>query len=90
MPGGDKLLAQPGVTIFWPLNGKKNNILKKDFIAFGMNLNIVEKVIHHSFASMTGHFPQWQQKIENSFLSEALKQQYQELIAERLKIINAS
>ena len=70
-----------------PLNGKKNNIRKKDFFEFGKNLNINEKVILNTVESMTACFPQWQQKIQKSFLSDDLKEQYQELIKEKLEII---
>lgn len=70
-----------------PLNGKKRNLRKKDFFEFGKNLNITEKVIQYTIESVTGHFPQWQQKIQNSFLSSELKEQFQELIKNRLDII---
>lgn len=69
-----------------PLNGKKSNIRKKDFLEFGKNLNIREKVILNVIESVTGYFPQWQQKIQKSFLSDELKEQYQELIKQRLEI----
>lgn len=66
-----------------PLNGKKSNIRKKDFIEFGTNLNIPLKVIETSINKMLSHFSRWQEKINCSFLNITLKQQYLELIQER-------
>ena len=72
-----------------PLNGKKQNIRKKDFFEFGKNLNISEKVIENTIESMSAYFSPWEQKIQQSFLSEKLKVQFRELIKMRLNIFNA-
>jgi len=70
-----------------PLNGKKNNIRKKDIFEFGKNLNIPEKVIQNTIKSMAGCFPQWENKIQTSFLGDELKGQFQDLIIKKLEII---
>jgi serine/threonine-protein kinase HipA len=70
-----------------PLNGKKQNIRRKDFIEFGKNLNISEKVIQNTIESMSTHTSQWEQKIQNSFLKDGLKEQLLELIKMRINII---
>jgi serine/threonine-protein kinase HipA len=69
-----------------PLNGKKQNIRKKDFFEFGKNLNISEKVIQNTIDSMSAYFPQWDQKIQQSFLNDELKEQFRELIKTRINI----
>ncbi len=66
------------------LNGKKQNIRKKDFIEFGKNLEIPEKVMHNSIEFMHSCFPAWNQKIENSFLPDDLKDQFCKLIKTRM------
>lgn len=69
-----------------PLNGKKAYLRKKDFFEFGKVLNITEKVMQYTIESMMTHLPSWQQKIQNSFLSDELKIQFHELIKNRLEI----
>ena len=70
-----------------PLNGKKQNIRKKDFFEFGKNLNISEKVIQNTIESMSEYFSQWEQKIQKSFLNAELKEQFRELIKMRINIL---
>lgn len=71
-----------------PLNGKKQNIRKKDFFEFGKNLNISEKVIQNTIESMSTYFSQWEQKIQKSFLNDELKEQFRELLKIRINIFN--
>lgn len=66
-----------------PVNGKKRNIRRKDFIAFGENLKIPPKVIERTIESMIENIGQWEAKIQKSFISETLKAQYLELIWKR-------
>lgn len=67
------------------LNGKKSNLRYKDFMLFGKNITIPEKVIVYSINSMLSHIPRWQQIIQQSFLPEDLKQSYCDLIDSRAK-----
>lgn len=67
-----------------PLNGKKSNIKRKDFEAFGRNLQIPDKVIHNSISLMTENWDNWKKMIDNSFLNNELRNQFQELIQERI------
>jgi serine/threonine-protein kinase HipA len=71
-----------------PINGKKRNLRKKDFINFGINLKIPDKVINHTMVSMIKCLPQWEEKINSSFLSDDLKQAYKALIQNRIQRIN--
>jgi serine/threonine-protein kinase HipA len=69
-----------------PLNGKKQNIRKKDFVEFGRNLNIPEKVIQNAIEAMSACYSPWEQKIQKSFLNNELKEQFCKLIKARLDI----
>lgn len=70
------------------LNGKKQNIRKKDFFEFGKNLNISEKVIQNTIESMSSCFSQWEQKIQKSFINDEYKEQLRKLIKMRIAIFN--
>jgi len=69
------------------LNGKKQNIRRKDFIELGKNLNIPDKVIQNTIESMYSYIPQWNSMIHKSFLNNELKKQFNELIKERIQIL---
>ncbi|MCD6039668.1 MAG: toxin HipA [Gammaproteobacteria bacterium] len=69
------------------LNGKKQNIQKKDFIEFGKNLTIPLKVIESSIAAMSTYFLPWEQKIQKSFLNSELKEKFCNLIKMRLRVL---
>ncbi len=71
-----------------PLNGKKQNLRKKDFTEFGKNLHIPENVLENTLTTMGTYFPSWEQKIQASFLSHKLKEQFCELIKTRLHALN--
>jgi len=63
-----------------PLNGKKSNIRRKDFLAFSENLSIPDKVANYAISSMINHFPAWEAKINKSFLSDSYKTEFMKLI----------
>src|SRR5438445_3817315 len=71
-----------------PLNGKKQNIRKKDFVEFGRNLNIPEKVIQNTIEDMYSNFSLWEQKIQQSFLNNKLKEQFCQLVKMRLQVFD--
>ena len=71
-----------------PTSGKKRNIYRNDFVKFGKNQNIPEKVINASIKAMLENFTRWEEKIKKSFISEALKLQYQDLILKRISRFN--
>lgn len=72
-----------------PLNGKKQNIRKKDFIEFGKNLTIPEKVIQNTIENMSGYYLSWEQKIQKSFLTDKLKDEFCQLIKIRLRVFES-
>ncbi len=79
-----QLLIDEPEEVALSLNGKKQNLRKKDFIEFGKNLNISEKVIQHTIETMTSYLPKWEYKIQQSFLTDELKKQFTALIKKRV------
>lgn len=67
------------------LNGKKRKLKKSDFQkAFALN-GLDEKSIEHVFSKFGQAIPLWFEFIQLSFLPEAMKAEYVDLIAERAK-----
>ena len=66
------------------LNGKKSRIKSNDFIIAAAKSDIPEKVIQRLFNHFEKCLPQWKTMIDQSFLSQDLKQKYQELLYKRL------
>ncbi|MBL7791976.1 MAG: HipA domain-containing protein [Saprospiraceae bacterium] len=67
------------------LNGKKKKIKKQDFIAAMNTLKVEGKQQQNIFTKMENAYPKWIEQIDNSFLSDQFKEQYKELLAERLR-----
>ena len=70
-----------------PLNGKKNNIKKTDIIDYyGVKrMGLSEKIIDSELVKITKAIPLLRQLTDVSFLSDDMKQQYHELLNNRLK-----
>lgn len=68
-----------------PINGKKQNIKAKDFYVFAESLSINHKVIDNIIVNYFKKVKVMHDLIDMSFLSKALREQYKELIDERLK-----
>ncbi|TVQ80694.1 MAG: type II toxin-antitoxin system HipA family toxin [Bradymonadales bacterium] len=66
-----------------PLNGKKSNLTRKDFIALGENLDLPEKVIEKSFARMGSNVEPMLNLIPQSFLSKEMQKKFESLFQER-------
>ena len=73
-----------------PLNGKKNNLTRKDLIEYygmqklGLNLVIITEILKN-FSSL---IPRWRDMIDISFLSENAKKSYHMVLDERMKVLN--
>ncbi len=65
------------------LNGKKKNIRKKDFLEPMNRFNINEKAIENLFNKLRISVEKWHDFIEISFLPEAMKTSYHDMINER-------
>jgi serine/threonine-protein kinase HipA len=66
------------------LNGKKKKLKKRDFIAAMNTLEVEEKQQENIFNKMQKALPKWLETIDASFLSEEFKEQYKDIIQERL------
>ncbi|MBU2549947.1 MAG: HipA domain-containing protein [Proteobacteria bacterium] len=68
-----------------PLNGKRRNLTRHDLVDyFGHErLGLTEKTIRQTLADLSNAQPEWERLIGVSFLSEALKEGYRELVSSR-------
>ncbi len=79
------VLPRPEEELALPLNGKKNKLKREDIIDyFGSNrLGIPDRVINKILAEFAETQDQWEKLIKISFLSTAMKNKYQEILAHR-------
>ncbi|PQA60904.1 HipA domain-containing protein [Siphonobacter curvatus] len=70
------------------LNGKKKKIKRQDFITAMHTLKIEERQQLNVFRKMERALPKWLHQIEISFLSEDFKDQYKQILLERLQRIS--
>jgi serine/threonine-protein kinase HipA len=68
-----------------PLNGKKSNLSKKDFLNYfaSERLGLNQAVITGVIQKIQEQIPYWQEMIGNSFLSPSMQKKYLELLQER-------
>lgn len=82
------LLADPADTdeLAMPLTAGEgtSGFTKESFVAAFMASGIPAKVAETLIAKMCGHLDEWNKLIESSFLPADLKQQYKQLVLERL------
>ena len=69
------------------LNAKKKRIARKDFIEAAGKVGISEKIIDGLLAHFKQCWPAWESKINESFLSDEMKEQYKSLVLSRMKRI---
>ena len=65
------------------LSGKKKNLTGKSFISFGESLGLTDKQISGVFSRFLKNKSKAYEWIELSFLSDALKEKYIEILEER-------
>jgi len=84
-------LAMPNATeeIALPLNGKKKQLTKKDFIDYFAlkRLNLQPKIIQKIVQDFQNSVPIWQNLIQRSFLSKEGKIGYTQILNERIERI---
>lgn len=66
------------------LSGRKTKLRMTDFLNAAKSMGLEEKVVLRLIASLHKAFPKWQTLIRNSFLSEDMKEAYEELVIYRL------
>ena len=69
------------------LNAKKKRIARKDFIEAASKVGISEKIIDGLLAHFEQCWPTWETKIDESFLSDEMKEQYKSFVLSRMKRI---
>ena len=70
------------------LNGKKRRLKRSDFIEFGKNLGIMEKVILGLIAKLLKQSNHFYPAIDQSFLSAPSREQLKELITNRYSVLS--
>lgn len=80
-------MVAPKEELALPLNGKKNNLSKKDFITYFAieRLKLNQPIIDDVMNSLLQKFPSWMQLIDNSFLSIHMKEKYKNLVHKRIQ-----
>jgi serine/threonine-protein kinase HipA len=69
------------------LNGRKKKLKKQDFVTAMNTLSIEEKQQENVFKKMEKALPKWLALIDRSFLREAFKEQYSNILRERMNRI---
>jgi len=69
------------------LNGKKNNMNRKDFEISCQNSGLEPRVIENMFVKFQKAIPVWNLLIDSSFLSNEMKENYKKLIQKRTERI---
>ena len=66
------------------LSGKKTKLRKSDFLSAAKTMGLEENVVERLITGFHKALPKWQTLIHDSFLSEDMKEAYEELIVSRL------
>lgn len=72
-----------------PLSGRKTKLRLDDFLNAAKTMGLDEKVVLQLIKGFKKALPKWQELIQNSFLSNDMKQAYEEVILSRLERLNA-
>lgn len=68
-----------------PISGRKTKLRLDDFLNAAKTMGLDEKVVLHLIEGFRKTLPKWQKLIQNSFISDDMKQAYEELILSRLE-----
>ena len=66
------------------LSGKKSNLKLDDFLRSATTMGVEENVVLHLIENMRKDIPKWKSLIQSSFLSEEMKDRYEQLIISRM------
>ncbi len=81
------LIPQDKEDLALTLNGKKNNIRKKDFDQFAEGMGINKLALKNTYSKFENAFSGFIELINKSFLSDGMKEKYITLLNERRKVI---
>ncbi len=68
-----------------PINGKKNNLARRDFVVLGRTLNIPEKAINNLLSKFKKEIPRALEILPKSYIPQDVRRQYTNLIGKRLQ-----
>ena len=68
-----------------PLNGRKSNLHLSDFLKSASTMGLEQNVILRLIDNMNKALPRWRSLIQASFLSEDMKESYEQLVLSRLE-----
>ncbi|MCU0322736.1 MAG: HipA domain-containing protein [Chitinophagaceae bacterium] len=69
------------------INGKKNEISRKDFDALGLNLKLTEKQIQNCYNLFINRLHKLNWWIDNSFLPTEHKNDFKKMVSERIELL---
>ncbi len=80
-------LKTPIEELALPVAGKKNSLTRNILIDYfaGERLTLEQKVIGRVLNEMAGAYPEWEEMIKISFMSQGMKDKYSRLIKERME-----
>lgn len=73
-----------------PINGKKSRIKLDDFLKASATMGIEERITRGLIENMQKAMPVWMDLINDSFLSDEMKQSYIELVNRRISLLTGS
>jgi serine/threonine-protein kinase HipA len=77
------VMAEDNEELALTLNGKKSKLTRQDFEKACGNSGLELKIIQNIFTKFQKAIPQWNSLIDNSFLSDEMKENYKNLIREK-------
>ncbi len=79
-------IANPGdkEELALPLSGRKSKLQLNDFLKAAATMGLEHNVVMRLIENMRKALPKWKQLIQDSFLSEEMKDRYEQLIVSRL------
>ena len=70
------------------LNGRKKRLKRADFVAAGVTMGIDPKIVDRLIGKYVRLYPRMSEFIGQSFLDEELKNRYNEMLRERISMLN--
>lgn len=67
------------------INGRKNNLTKKDFLRLASYIGVTDKILIKLIEKFASLQPEWQELIMKSFLPEEKKNEFIQLINNRIR-----
>ena len=67
------------------LSGRKTRLRLSDFVDAAKSMGLEENLVYNLIGALRKALPKWQSLIQNSFLSEEKKKEYEELVLSRLR-----